>query len=158
MDYKQIGLFIAQERKAKNLTQSAFAEKLYVSAKTVSKWENGNGLPDTSLLLNICSILDISINELLCGRRLTPEMENKETKNNAIKSFITKRELETLSILTEILILAGIIITITLTSILATSVVQKIITLTLGSIVWGYGLFLRIKIRKALNKLKEIKQ
>lgn len=48
MDYQKIGLFIAQERKAQNLTQSELAQKLYVSEKTVSKWENGRGLPDTS--------------------------------------------------------------------------------------------------------------
>lgn len=94
MDNKKIGLFIAQERKAKQLTQVDFAEKLYVSAKTVSKWENGNGLPHTDLLLNICSILDITLNELLCGERLSQEMEKIETQKNVLKTVITKRELE----------------------------------------------------------------
>lgn len=48
MEYKKIGLFLAQERKAKKFTQAEVAEKLYVSEKTISKWENGRGLPDTS--------------------------------------------------------------------------------------------------------------
>lgn len=122
MDNKKIGLFIAQERKAKQLTQVDFAEKLYVSAKTVSKWENGNGLPHTDLLLNICSILDITLNELLCGERLSQEMEKIETQKNVLKTVITKRELETLAILTEILICAGIIISITLGQCLFNSV------------------------------------
>ena len=155
---KKIGLFIAQERKAKQLTQVDFAEKLYVSAKTVSKWENGNGLPHTDLLLNICSILDITLNELLCGERLSQEMEKIETQKNVLKTVITKRELETLAILTEILICAGIIISITLTSILAKTVLQIVITLILGAIVWGYGIFLRVKIRKTLNNIKKIEK
>lgn len=53
MDHKKIGAFIAQERKAKNLTQEQFAEKIFVSAKTVSKWENGRGLPDTYLQFRV---------------------------------------------------------------------------------------------------------
>ncbi len=98
MDCRQIGLFIAQERKTKKLTQANLAEKLHVSAKTVSKWETGNGLPDTDLLLNLCTILDITVNELLCGKRLTPETENSEARKNALKTVITKRELETLPV------------------------------------------------------------
>lgn len=158
MDCRQIGLFIAQERKAKKLTQANLAEKLHVSAKTVSKWETGNGLPDTDLLLNLCTILNITVNELLCGKRLTPETENSEARKNALKTVITKRELETLAILTELLILAGIIITLTLTSVLAVTVLQKCITFVLGSVVWGYGLFFRIKIRKTLKKIEKIEQ
>ena len=54
MDYNKIGNFISTERKAKNLTQAKLAEKLFVSEKTVSKWENGNGIPDTNLLPKLC--------------------------------------------------------------------------------------------------------
>jgi len=73
MDYSKIGNFIAAERKAKQLTQKKLAEKLFVSEKTVSKWETGNGLPDTSSLPNLCDILNISINELLNGERISAE-------------------------------------------------------------------------------------
>ena len=158
MDNKQIGSFIAQERKAKQLTQVDFAEKLYVSAKTVSKWENGNGLPHTDLLLNICSVLDITLNELLCGKRLNQQTEKTETQKNILKTVITERELETLSVLTEILIFAGIIISVTLTSVLAKTVLQIVVTLILGAFVWGYGIFLRVKIRKTLNNVKKIEK
>ena len=70
MNIKKIGSFLAEERKAKNLTQAALAQKLYVSEKTISKWENGRSLPDTSLLLVLCSVFDVSLNELLSGERL----------------------------------------------------------------------------------------
>lgn len=73
MDYSKIGNFIAAERKAKQLTQKKLAEKLFVSEKTVSKWETGNGLPDTSSLPKLCKILNVSINELLNGERISAE-------------------------------------------------------------------------------------
>ena len=156
MDVKEIGSFIAHERKAKNFTQADLARRLYVSEKTVSKWENGRGLPDTGLLLNLCSILDVTVNELLCGRKLDEMTEKSEAQKNALKTVLTKKELETMAILTELLIFAGIVITMTLTSILAVSVLQKIMTIVLGSFVWGYGIFLRVKIRKTIFKLQKI--
>lgn len=76
MNYDKIGAFIANERKVKNLTQAKLAEKLFVSEKTISKWENGRGVPDTNVLLKLCEILDVSLNELLSGERILNE-ENK---------------------------------------------------------------------------------
>lgn len=73
MNYNKIGQFIAEERKAKKLTQTKLAQMLYISEKTVSKWENGNGIPDTNLLPKLCEIFGISLNELLNGERLTSE-------------------------------------------------------------------------------------
>jgi transcriptional regulator with XRE-family HTH domain len=91
MDYKKIGLFIAQERKVKNLTQEALAKKLYVSAKTISKWENGNGLPDTSILTNLCAILEVTVNELLSGERLD-DVDYKEKAENNITTIYEEGE------------------------------------------------------------------
>ena len=73
MDYKKIGEFILNERKAKNLTQAKLAEKIFVSEKTVSKWENGKGVPDTNTSPLLCEIFDVSINELLNGERISKE-------------------------------------------------------------------------------------
>lgn len=84
MDLKVIGEFIKQQRKAKGLTQVELAEKLLVSEKTISKWECGNGFPDTSLMLPLCKELDISANELLSGKRLTSEEYQKQAENNLI--------------------------------------------------------------------------
>ncbi|MBQ8468128.1 MAG: helix-turn-helix domain-containing protein [Clostridia bacterium] len=69
MNYNKIGEFIAAERKAKNLTQSKLAEKIFVSEKTISKWENGKSLPDTASLPKLCEIFGVSLNELLSGER-----------------------------------------------------------------------------------------
>lgn len=73
MDYKKIGNFIATERKTKKLTQAKLAEMLFVSEKTVSKWEKGNGIPGTDVLPKLCEIFQISINELLNGERIVKE-------------------------------------------------------------------------------------
>jgi len=79
MDYDKIGLFIANERKALGLTQANLAEKLFVSEKTISKWENGKGLPETSLLPKLCEILGVNLNELLSGEK---NVNDKAPQNN----------------------------------------------------------------------------
>ena len=91
MDYKKIGLFLAQERKAKKLTQAQVAEKLYVSEKTISKWENGRGLPDTSLLINLCALYDLSINELLSGERLNEQNYKAKAEDN-METLLSQRK------------------------------------------------------------------
>ena len=85
MDLETIGKFIKSQRKEKKLTQAQLAEKLYVSEKTVSKWECGNGFPDASIMLALCKELDISANELLCGKKLT----NEEYKQQAEQNLLT---------------------------------------------------------------------
>ena len=70
MDYIKIGEFIASERKTKKLTQAKLAEKIFVSEKTISKWENGNGMPDASSLIKLCEIFGVSVNEILNGERV----------------------------------------------------------------------------------------
>lgn len=70
MNQEKIGSFIAQCRKEKNLTQSQLAEKLNMSDKSVSKWETGKGMPDSSIMIELCNYLDISANELLSGEHL----------------------------------------------------------------------------------------
>ena len=70
LNQEKTGKFIAEMRRKQNLTQKQLAEKIGVSDKTVSKWETGRSMPDNAILLDICLILDISVNELLCGEKL----------------------------------------------------------------------------------------
>ncbi|MBO6195393.1 MAG: helix-turn-helix domain-containing protein [Bacilli bacterium] len=70
MDQTKIGKFIFECRKNKNLTQEDLAEKLGVSSKSISRWENGNTMPDYSLLKDLCDELDINVNELLSGEKI----------------------------------------------------------------------------------------
>jgi len=70
MDHIKTGKFIAQQRKEKEFTQKQLADKLGVSDKAVSRWECGKGFPDVSLMIPLCELLGISVNELLCGEKL----------------------------------------------------------------------------------------
>ena len=88
MDYKKIGNFIATKRKAKKLTQAKLADKLFVSEKTISKWENGKGLPDTNLLPKLCEVLDVSLNELLSGEKI---IDNNYQKNEQLLLDMAKQ-------------------------------------------------------------------
>lgn len=87
-----IGKFISSERKRKGYTQKQLAEKLGISDKTVSKWETGNGFPEVSLLLPLCSELDITVNELLCGERVSEEDYIKKAEENMVNMIKEKEE------------------------------------------------------------------
>lgn len=88
MDYNKIGEFISNERKAKKLTQAKLAEMIFVSEKTISKWENGNGIPDTNSLPKLCEVFDVSLNELLNGSRISEE----DYKNKAEEELLKLQE------------------------------------------------------------------
>lgn len=85
MDLKKTGEFIAELRKEKGLTQQALAEKIFVSEKTVSKWECGKGFPDTSLILPLCEVLGISANELLSGQKLSKEEYKQKAEEHIVE-------------------------------------------------------------------------
>ena len=91
MDQIKIGRFIAECRKKANLTQMQLAEKLSITDKAVSKWERGVAMPDTSIMLELCDILSISVNELLSGEKIS--MENNNQKNEQLLLDMSK-ELE----------------------------------------------------------------
>ena len=91
MDQVKIGQFIKAMRKEKNLTQREVAEKLNISEKTVSKWETGNGLPEVGLMLPLCKLLEISVNELLSGARLDEKLYFEKAEQN-IMSLIQERQ------------------------------------------------------------------
>lgn len=91
MNQIKIGEFISSQRRKKNLTQAALAEKLGITDRAVSKWERGKGLPDVSLMLDLCEIFGITVNELLCGEIIS--MENSNLKNEQLLLDMAK-ELE----------------------------------------------------------------
>lgn len=92
MDYIKIGKFIFERRKEKKLTQAKLAEMLFVSEKTVSKWENGNGLPDTMLLPKLCEVLEVNINELLSGEKLDSSAYQQNAENNILSLLNQRRD------------------------------------------------------------------
>ena len=92
MNQTKIGKFIAERRKAVNLTQFQLAEKLGVTDRAVSKWETGRALPDSSIMLELCSLLKITVNDLLTGEVVSMENYNKELEKNLIEAVKQKQE------------------------------------------------------------------
>lgn len=84
MNQEAIGKFIAACRKEKGLTQMQLAEKLNITNRAVSKWETGKSCPDTSIMLELCDILGITVNELLSGERISMENYQKKAEENLI--------------------------------------------------------------------------
>ena len=116
MDQIKIGKFIAECRKNKNMTQAQLAEKVGVTDRAVSKWENGRSMPDSSIMLELCGELGITVNELLCGERII--MENNQQKNEKLlldmakeleaKNKIIWRNMWIIMIVSMIALLAGV--------------------------------------------------
>ena len=82
MNQIKIGRFIAEQRKKVNLTQAQLSEKLGITDKAVSKWERGIAMPDSSIMLELCDILGITVNELLSGEKIS--IENNNQKNEQL--------------------------------------------------------------------------
>ena len=85
MDQIKIGRFIAERRKANNLTQMQLAELLNITDRAVSKWENGKSMPDSSIMLELCKILKISVNDLLSGEVVSMDNYDKNLEENLLK-------------------------------------------------------------------------
>ena len=84
MDQEKTGRFIAQMRKQRRLTQRELADALGISDKTVSKWECGNGMPELSLMQPVCEILEIGLNELFSGEKLTDAVYKTKDEENLL--------------------------------------------------------------------------
>lgn len=87
MNQVRIGKFIAESRKKKKLTQADLAEKLGVTEKSISNWENGRNMPDLSLFKPLCDELDITINELLSGEKIKKEEYQEKFEENIVNTI-----------------------------------------------------------------------
>ena len=103
MDQVKIGKFISDERKAKGYTQKQLSELLEISDKTISKWECGNGFPEASLLLPLCNELEITVNELLTGERISQQNYKKKAEENMVNMIREKEENKQKILLTTII-------------------------------------------------------
>lgn len=88
MDQGKIGKFIANLRKEKNLTQEDLADKLNITSKSISRWENGRTLPDISLMQDLCQILGVTVDELICGEK----RKNQEALDKVLIETLTINE------------------------------------------------------------------
>ena len=110
MDQIKIGRFIADSRKKANFTQKQLAEKLGITDKAISKWERGITMPDSSIMLELCDILCISVNELLSGEKIS--MENNNQKNEQLLVAMAKEvEQKNKTIWTSMWVILGVSMT-----------------------------------------------
>lgn len=106
MNQLKIGQFIASRRKDLNLTQAQLADKLHITDRAVSKWETGKSLPDASIMLELCSILKITVNDLLSGEVV--DMENYKEKSEKMLLEMVKEKEERDRMLLKAEIIAGV--------------------------------------------------
>lgn len=92
MEQAKVGKFIAECRKNKNMTQAELAEKLNITDRAISKWETGKGMPDSSIMLELCNELDISVNELLSGEMIKMDDYNEKLEQNLIEMVKQKEQ------------------------------------------------------------------
>ncbi len=104
MDQIKIGRFIAERRRQANLTQAQLAEKLNITDRAVSKWETGKSMPDSSIMLKLCEILNITVNDLLCGEVMTTDDYKKQLEKNTLQMVIQKEEADKKLLMLEIVI------------------------------------------------------
>ena len=146
MDQVKIGKFISDERKAKGYTQKQLSELLGISDKTISKWECGNGFPEASLLLPLCNELEITVNELLTGERISRQNYKKKAEENMVNMIREKEENKQKILLTTMI---GVISTITFVTLLLvvcfyTDVIAlsiRIVLMMIALSVFGVGLY-----------------
>ena len=132
MDQIKIGKFIAWKRKEQNLTQAQLAEKLGITDRAVSKWETGKSLPDASIMLEMCALLGITVNDLLCGEVVSMENYNEQMENSLIEMIKQKERADKRLLTMEIVI--GLTSSIFLFAMLAVG----IIFMTLEKPIWAF--------------------
>ena len=91
MNQEKIGKFIAKVRKEKNMTQQELAKKLNITDRAISHWENGRSMPDAGIMLELCKLLDINVNELLSAKKIIKESYNEQAEGNLLEM---RREIE----------------------------------------------------------------
>ncbi len=152
MDQIKIGKFIAECRKKNNLTQMQLAEKLNITDRAISKWENGKGMPDSSIMLDLCNELKISVNELLSGEVLEMNNYNEKLENNLIDMVKQKEESDKRLLTMEIVIgvLAGLVlfILIFVASFVEMADWLRILLIIIGLIPFMIGILFSIRIEQ----------
>lgn len=152
MNQIKIGKFISECRKEKNMTQAQLAEKLNITDRAVSKWETGRGMPDSSVMLELCSELGITVNELLCGERLNMENYNLKSEENLIAVQKAKEESDRRLLRVEIII--GLISTVAfITLVFTASFVQmtaatRLALIAIGALIFIVGIANALKIEQ----------
>lgn len=152
MDQIKIGKFIQEKRKVKKLTQSDLAEKLNITDRAISKWENGICLPDASTMPELCKILDISINDLFSGEVVDMKEKDKKLEENLLEMAKQKevkdKELLKLEIVIGYISSVTFLVLIFVASYIEMPTWLRIILIVFGLITFAIGMHYAISIEQ----------
>jgi len=144
MDQEKIGKFIASCRKDMGLTQAALAEKLGITDRAVSKWENGKSMPDASIMLELCGILQITVNELLSGERLDMEDYKKMAEENLLQlqkqEELNNKKLLSLEVVIGYTSTISFMVLIFAASFAVTSPVWRVVMILTAAVIFAVGM------------------
>jgi len=144
MNQIKIGKFIAECRRNNNLTQMQLAEKLDITDRAISKWENGKAMPDSGVMLDLCKELKISVNELLSGEMIKMENYDKKAEENFIELQKEKEESNRRLLFTETIIGSTTTVSFLLmifSAIFAIeNIVWRIVTIIIGVVIFIIGI------------------
>ncbi len=152
MDQAKIGRFIAERRKNVSLTQMQLAEKLNITNRAVSKWETGKAMPDTSLMLDLCNVLKINVNDLLSGEVVSTENCSKKSEQNLLEMVKQKEDSDKRLLSLEIF--TGVLVTVILLALIFTASFVpmadwlRILLIVIGIIPFAIGISYAIRIEQ----------
>ncbi len=152
MDQIKIGRFIAQQRKEHGLTQAQLAEKFNISDRAVSKWETGRAMPDSSIMLELCGLLDISVNELLSGEKIAMRDYDKAAEENLLR--MKKQEEQSNGKLLAAEVVIGVMSTVAFAvmilaaAIAAQELAWKWVLIGTALVIFAVGLFFAMKLER----------
>lgn len=152
MNQVKVGKFIAQCRKNKNMTQAQLAEKLNITDRAISKWETGKGLPDSGIMLELCTELNISVNELLSGEVIEMKNYNLKAEENLLELKKQKEDSDRSLLRLELVIgymsSISFIVLIFIASFIEMLSIIRILIIILGSVIFVIGVTNAIKIEQ----------
>lgn len=150
MNQEKIGKFIATCRKEQGLTQAALAEKLGITDRAVSKWETGRSLPDASIMLELCDLLKININELFTGERLRmdqyKEMAEQHLQEMRGQEELTNKKLLSLETVIGYICFISFMLMIFAASFAVTIPGWRIVLIVAGFVIFWIGVFYCVKL------------
>ena len=150
MDQKKIGKFIATCRKERGFTQAALAEMFGITDRAVSKWETGKSMPDASIMLELCEVLEISVNELLSGERLDTDQYKAMAEEHLLemhrKEEATNKKLLSLEVIIGYVCSITFFIMIFAASFAVTVTGWRIILIVAGAVIFAIGMTACLKL------------
>lgn len=155
MDQEKVGRFIAACRREQGFTQASLAEKLGITDRAISKWENGRSMPDSSIMLELCDLLKINVNELLSGERLGMDNYKKMAEENLMElqrlEESSNRRMLSLEMVVGYMSSITFLVMIFVASFVKMDARIRILLIGLGAVVFAVGVYHSLKIEREVG-------